>query len=1636
MLETFSGAMQPKFAPVEASANVTIAVFPTLLSSEQRDRLNSGMTALYKSVGKTAPLSLSIFDGQQFISAGPFPTVAAWRSAVHEALAVQGPDAQPDSVKLYSAIASLASGLGGNWSAVVLAGQLPELPANLRDYAVSWVSSRFCAQKLRVTYLDPDGKQSDFWNSVAKATGGLPGFDTLAEVPALADGPWAEVAWEPPPLSRGFVLHRGKLHNQAPGAAPVETPVLAVAPGATLPSLEAYAELENLQKQLSDLDRVEQPDASQVQQTRALLERALAINARDKVALRAGANLYKRGRDYRTAADLIDKLLEVQPRDSGLEAELGHCRYLAGDMDGAEKALLLARESKAGGPTTPEELARIHLARKDDAGALPFLEETLALVGGRAELWFTRADVASRLGNWEKLADSLEKGLKIDRQNLDRRTALVQLYLDHAAGDKALPHVRFVTAAFPRDAAVRRRYAEFLDQLNRPEEALAAWKKTIESDASLEPAHYRVARLLLDGGGVADSLAAAEEGLKAAPQSARLYLIKAEVLERQGRYFDARQTLRSASKVVEDVPLLARLAEMEDVSGPAPRAYVNLVLAGEKAGANSPELAQALERGLEVAVRDEDHKSAAFFSQRLSAAGKTSLSAWLAQSAEKTASGATVPGGLEGFAFIAHSHFRSPQAFFAEYCRTLTVNIGTINEKERNLYVAGIHKYFQQVANLKAMGTTKGSITEVAISIADKKAVQRTEKILEILGWKLHTNKGEAKLEAGEKKSQAERQETASALALDEVGMQDALQSGKSFSFQITDEAAPVLLGESVWMNTFFGKAKFDGGFAEALATNLRVAKTYAALSTMSARAVSVLAAGSELKTLAEKHADLLYRYGSAFALRGDHAAVPGGEAAEAVWEKMAGVPPAQASRFFHSLLEKDEGKLLAYFATLGQVDTDHQRFFTRSVSRATRFYALFRDSIELSLGAGKQTHNSSFTEFLREVPIDAELHVLFPGGPEVWMLAKGNSSSLSQASKMVKKLSRITAPEAEDEILDRLARTQSKISMEKVSELDHFVAVVRIDAHRPDPLDEASALLLAQHYGADKVVYPYFAVLTGLAQPQFEHFFALAEQLHSVQRTDLNVILGELHSLIELISLAQEAGALNPKTAAELFDSVCLRFLKTTTPAGYTSAALEAARELLNRTSPKEAAANPDGALERTLLGQGGPVRLDLDGGRYEFDPHALRRAAYEKVMSEQKVTTLRTLFEFYDHLQNLAHARGSAVVHVKALDSLRGGLLTVSLPKGARTLPLDRKIVMAFDESKVAELIAHLKERIAKKKVNQKEVEQLCEELTALICPQVKLALSGVVYAYFLSPDDLLVSQDPLFLRKHRFLSFGSSAQLLFTKSDLEATSEGLGSYLEGGFSDFPTTAGKVALSGAQPPSNTENLAAAEMGTLRATDWNRIGEQDLLLFGLRLRMAREWLLHAGADSKLLAGLADDTQGLLSPTRRGELLDALAGRDWNTAFKNVTLGDLYALSNKYLERYSGETWRSPVMSALLKLSKDNDGGRLRWLGPSATELAGCSHSHLDVAGPYEEYEKLILPYKLAERAAEFKLYLADFAGQAGIPPAALSAIGQPVTAQIFKHMRMTDLLDWRGAQLAFAGLNETVVRAALPGEK
>jgi tetratricopeptide (TPR) repeat protein len=1403
--------------------------------------------------------------------------------------------------------------------------------------------------------------------------------------------------------------------------------------GGELPGLERFAELKAHDSAIRKL--LAQPDRTPetVQRIRRELEQALTINPHDPEALRAAAGFYERANDPKTAAAMFKRLAAVEPADAEAWAGLGKALYRSEEWEDAERALGRAREMKPGDAVIAEQLGRIRLRHGASADALELFEESLKANPKNQDLWFLKADTEMKRGDRKGAAESGERGLELGGDHLERRTALIAWYLEDGRKDAALQHVQAALPTLPAAPEIRSRYAGFLEQLGRPEEALRLWEDALRGAPKMEQAYYAVGHLKFERGDLKGASEAAVAGIEAAPDSARLRLLQADVLERQGEVYAARNILREAAERTGDLDALRRNANMQDRFGPsAGAAYLALDAALQKSAPQSEEHIHAIERGLAVSLRDDDSQKAAAFASQLRAEGRGDPAPAL-QPAGPAPNEVWIRGGLDALAFIAHGKAKpSREHFFAEYCRAIVRWTTNVDQKRAAKYIEGIRDYFQRLFALVG-SAARGNRTTITLSVANEGERAETERILGLLGWKLRNSKEGVKVEAGENVSLARRQETASALTIDEVGMQEALQARRPFSFNVPYERALIVPDEKVWHAQFYPNENLAGGFAEAVARDPRIAKVYLGLSALDNATRSALLAGVGLKRLTEEYGDVLYYYSSALASGPEGIVVPGGVQAEPIWTRLIGASPREPARFLPMLLNKDSGKAFAFFATISELDSEHQQFFTRTAGRTASFYELFREAPEMRRGASRLLKTASFAQFLREVPLDDEGHVEFPGSPEVWMLAKGTSGSTASTAKMLRKLARTAVPEVEDEILLRLARTRYIAESSQRSELDNFLAVARIDRHREEPLDEGSALMLAQHYVEYSPAYPYFAVLTGLEQPDFRQFFKFGESLHQHDTTWVENALGDWNALVEILCVAQGAGAIDSKQAAGLFRTLTERFEKAAAPEDFTAASLEGLRAIFRAAGPAAEGSDAADSARNLLLGRVAPAEFVRGGVAAEIDAGRARHEAFTRVLELQKMTPLDALFHIYDAVTEISSGKGPPARAIPQIDENRAKLIAPDLTKSFKTALNTRSDLDSFRPDKIAGIVARLRQKAARKKVDLKDLDRLAREVLKEICPQVRWTLTGLVYAVFLRPDDLLASDDPLLVRKHEFVELTGQIEKGFQASDLRVSSEQTGSYAVGGFAGFAMTAGSIAAIGARKEDVAARpLITAQLAALRAADYRKLRDEDLRLFALVVQAAREWIVESAARPAVRADLAQSTLGLISLGRRRDVLAALELRDWRTVWESVSLSDLYFLGRRYLRRYASDPWTSPVTAALRQASRNNDGGRLNELGPVLPSLFNCSHPHLLERAPCEEFEKYMFPTRMAERVSELKLYVALRMTAAGIPASAFGALAEPLAREVFRNLHMADERDWSSVLEGFSKIDDAALDRVL----
>jgi Ca-activated chloride channel homolog len=530
---------------------------------------------------------------------------------------------------------------------------------------------------------------------------------------------------------------------------------------------------------------------------------------------------------------------------------------------------------------------------------------------------------------------------------------------------------------------------------------------------------------------------------------------------------------------------------------------------------------------------------------------------------------AWVPGGRKALAQVAGlKDASSYENFFADYCRTLAREMTVGTSQGIPGYLETVRTYMATVTDLLPLGQRNGDTTTVTLSLASDSQRKAAERVLPMLGWKLVSKDGWFTVEPGDQASDGPRQHIPRLFGIDEVSMQETLEAGKSFQFDIPTENARVVGGND-WSAILNNLPLIPGGIAAAFTLDVRVAKTYAGLGAMSPDAASAVIRAVGVRNLVLRDSDVLARYGNALQLsKGsgeskEFVVVPGGAAAEAVWKKLTGANPHEPAAFLRALMEKNEGRLAAFYFAVWSADQAHRDYLTKTEARAERFYAWYRDSDDFKFGVSRHVPGWR-TELLQKLPLDAAGDVRFPGGKRAWTTS--------------------TAPE--DEVITGLKT------------LDALVPLARMEQRRGSPLDEASVTLLAQHYSEWRSLFPYFEKLPGLGHEEFTSLQAFAAMVSKQPPASQNVVLGEWYSLVELIARGYQAGSLDAAASARAFRSTCEGLSQN----DHSAKALATLREIAGGSNLNEAVPSnllrlsPErrSAFERVLELQSVP-RLDL---------------------------------------------------------------------------------------------------------------------------------------------------------------------------------------------------------------------------------------------------------------------------------------------------------------------------------------------------------------------------------------------------------------------------------------------------------
>ena len=1134
-----------------------------------------------------------------------------------------------------------------------------------------------------------------------------------------------------------------------------------------------------------------------------------------------------------------------------------------------------------------------------------------------------------------------------------------------------------------------------------------------------------------------------ETGLNAEPMSLRWHLLKADLLVRQDRPLELRQALETSYVVApENVEVLTRLAHCRDIYGDdAASIYAALAQRLEAQHAPTTQVIPVLERALLTALRDGDSELAARVEEKLDALGQ-SQARKQQPNAPLQPSTLRIPGGIRALASVARMPSAgSPQAFVTHYADRIARLVQGSNKSSTKQTLEEFKDYFQTLAALEAAARSTGDSFELSLDLKE----EQTKKILQLLGWRLKQRGRKLLLELGDHPMDARRQVILSALEIDQAAMKSQLESGRTFLLTIQSERASVAPDETFWLKQVPNKQPASGQLLEAFLDHPHLARLYAALGILTEETRCQVLLAADAKALLNRYSDLLYAHAEALLVEGGELVVPGGPPARPFWEDLAGASPREPARFIASLLQKDDGKLLAYYHLIARLRVPNQRFLTRSATRLKTFLKAFPFSERQALKVHSfARHDVQFEEMLRQLPLDAQGHIDFPGGPDVWRVSR----AAANGARPVGSLRQPSSAAEEDEILLPLLAARHNRNTQQSPLVEAFLGLVRLQRHRHQPMDELLAALLLQKHSQYQHLFPYLASLPELTISEIALLFEAAKHLEGLGSSQLNLAVGEFHSLIQWLIVLSGNNALRDGDAARLFAELCRGFWHANTDADFAAHSCEMVLKIasavqkpslhhggtvligsngVDRSTRATDLALPDveDILFRSVAGVPQEREFAFGNRNLRLNYPAWRKQQMQELLDLQGISSLNVLLAIYQSINALIRGGQPAREAVKQIGNLLSELREPDPAGWQRLSETQRKTVVATQKRDLLECLIKMQKLLEK---GSHDLQSLATEFTGMLNPHVQVTLLGWTYAFYFSPRDLILASDPWFVRRHQFFEASSGKETIWAPTQVRSYVSG-GSYLSGGLAQIAATAGEVGLvgrdAGGSVGSDTASskMAAMQLASLRSIPWAAVDEHGPRQLALKSLFGRELLAEAIRNPEVQAELSEPLLHLIGLRRRAEVYQALANRDLAGAFRLLSISDLYFLADSQWRHDGVARWTdSPLGNALEQEAKRQCSRQVSWFGGYQAS-DGCVRSHLVDLGPYEDHEGFWRQNRMAERLSAIGLDLAVGAYRLGLPVDGLALLAETAVHQTARRALMKDRDDWEAALQALRSL-------------
>jgi hypothetical protein len=238
----------------------------------------------------------------------------------------------------------------------------------------------------------------------------------------------------------------------------------------------------------------------------------------------------------------------------------------------------------------------------------------------------------------------------------------------------------------------------------------------------------------------------------------------------------------------------------------------------------------------------------------------------------------------------------------------------------------------------------RGLALEMARTPTERDALQDT---LAALGLRLREQRRVFSVESRNDRSEVELRKRLLQAGIDAAAILERLNSGATVRIAPAAVELPLPLPVEAWA-AVFGRPVPPEALFSAIIRDREASLLYYGVQAMTARTRAFVAKTPDLLQSLKGNAPVVAAYGGAFRLGDDGAMLlPGGPAANELWEALVGERVTRPDRFGRDLFGRDGGRLAYFVDALWALDDAHQRFalglsIADRVSRASRFQAVY----------------------------------------------------------------------------------------------------------------------------------------------------------------------------------------------------------------------------------------------------------------------------------------------------------------------------------------------------------------------------------------------------------------------------------------------------------------------------------------------------------------------------------------------------------------------------------------------------------------------------------------------------------------------------------------------------------------------